>query len=201
MSHEAIAVLGAGSWGTALAIQFARAGRDTMLWGRNAEHLKELRDARENARYLPGAEFPERLAVQADLASAVATRRDILVSVPSHAFRECLRQVRPLLRDDARVAWATKGFELETGKLPHQVANEELGREMPKAVLSGPTFAKEVGVGLPTAMTVASADPTFARDLAGELSSERFRAYTSSDVIGVEVGGAVKNVLAIGAEA
>lgn len=199
MNHEAIAVLGAGSWGTALAIQFARAGRDTMLWGRSADHLKALREERENRQYLPGARFPERLSVQSDLASAVATRRDILVSVPSHAFRACLLNVRTLLRDDARVAWATKGFELATGKLPHEVAAEVLGSDMPKAVLSGPTFAKEVGAGLPTAMTVASTDTAFARDLAEELSSEMFRAYTSTDVIGVEVGGAVKNVLAIGA--
>jgi len=110
-----------------------------------------------------------------------------------------LMHMKPLLRPDARVAWATKGFELETGKLPHQVAREVLGSGRALAVLSGPTFAREVGMGLPTAMTVAATDPDYARQLAQSLSGDNFRAYTSSDIVGVEVGGAVKNVLAIGA--
>ena len=119
--------------------------------------------------------------------------------MPSHGFRECLVHVAPLLRNGMRVAWATKGFELDSGKLPHQVANEVLGIAMPKAVLSGPTFAREVGLGLPTAMTVASRDQDYALALARALSGQHFRAYASTDVIGVEVGGATKNVLAIGA--
>jgi glycerol-3-phosphate dehydrogenase (NAD(P)+) len=110
-----------------------------------------------------------------------------------------LLQIRPLLDNQARISWATKGFELKTGKLPHQVAGEILGDDRPMAVLSGPTFAKEVGAGLPTAMTIAASDANFASDLASGLSDESFRAYTSDDIIGVEVGGAVKNVLAIGA--
>ena len=119
--------------------------------------------------------------------------------MPSHAFRETLGKIKPLLDADARVCWATKGFELSTGRLPHQVALEVLGAQRPLAVLSGPTFAKEVGQGLPTAMTIAANDPEFAGELATTLSGDKFRAYTSSDMIGVEVGGAVKNVLAIGA--
>jgi len=119
--------------------------------------------------------------------------------VPSHGLRETLQQIKPLLGKSARICWATKGFELTTGKLPHQVVAEVLGDDYPVAVLSGPTFAKEVGAGLPTAMTIASPDSEFARDLANTLSGDKFRAYTSSDIIGVEVGGAVKNVLAIGA--
>ena len=107
--------------------------------------------------------------------------------------------MEPLLAEGARICWATKGFELHTGKLPHQVASEVLGASRPMAVLSGPTFAKEVGEGLPTAMTIAANDPDFARELAATLSGANFRAYTSDDMIGVEVGGAVKNVLAIGA--
>jgi glycerol-3-phosphate dehydrogenase (NAD(P)+) len=158
-----------------------------------------MASARENARYLPGATFPEKLTVEAELARALAGSRDILVVVPSHAFRELLTRIKPLCAPDVRLAWATKGFELETGKLPHQVAEDVFGADVPLAVLSGPTFAKEVGAGLPTAMTVASSDSGFARDLAESLSSEAFRAYTSSDISGVEVGGAVKNVLAIGA--
>ena len=125
--------------------------------------------------------------------------RDILISVPSHGLRDTLNSIRPLLADDARVSWATKGFELHSGKLPHQVAADVLGNDLPMAVLSGPTFAKEVGEGLPTAITVAANDTDLAQEIAIALSGNNFRAYTSEDMIGVEVGGAIKNVLAIGA--
>jgi glycerol-3-phosphate dehydrogenase (NAD(P)+) len=196
---ETIAVLGAGSWGTALAIQFARAGRATRLWGRDAAHLAVLARERRNTRYLPEAKFPDVLQVTEDLGAALSGSRDILIAVPSHAFRALLSDLRPLLLPGQRVAWATKGFELTTGKLPHQVADEVLGARVPVAVLSGPTFAREVGAGLPTAMTIASADAAFAAELAQSLTGHNSRAYTSGDIVGVEVGGAVKNVLAIGA--
>jgi glycerol-3-phosphate dehydrogenase (NAD(P)+) len=193
-----IAVLGAGSWGTALAIQFARAGRPTVLWGRDAAGLARLAAERRNARYLPDAAFPPGLEVDADFEHAVGAALDILIAVPSHAFRETLARLATRLRPGQRVAWATKGFELGSGLLPHQVARETLGPAVPIAVLSGPTFAREVGAGLPTAMTVASPDERFAAELAQSLSGQNFRAYTSPDITGVEVGGAVKNVLAIG---
>ena len=194
-----IAVLGAGSWGTALALQFARGGHEVRLWGRDASQLAVIDADGVNNRYLPDAPFPDNLHVEADLAACLDGVRDILVSVPSHGLRETLIKVQPLLDNSARICWATKGFELSTGKLPHQVAGEILGDDRPMAVLSGPTFAKEVGKGLPTAMTIAATDTEFAEDLAEALSGDSFRAYTSSDMIGVEVGGAVKNVLAIGA--
>ena len=152
-----------------------------------------------NSRYLPGADFPDNLRAVTSLEDCLAGVRDILVAVPSHGLRETLIAIRPYLSDNSRVCWATKGFELHTGKLPHQVVAEELGADRPVAVLSGPTFAKEVGGQLPTAMTVAANDDEFAADLAKSLSGKNFRAYTSDDMIGVEVGGAVKNVLAIGA--
>jgi len=155
--------------------------------------------SRVNNRYLPDADFPSNLHIEPDLKKCLGGVTDILISVPSHGLREILLQVKPLLDSQARISWATKGFELKTGKLPHQVAGEILGDDRPMAVLSGPTFAKEVGAGLPTAMTIASRDVDFASDLAAGLSDESFRAYTSDDMIGVEVGGAVKNVLAIGA--
>jgi glycerol-3-phosphate dehydrogenase (NAD(P)+) len=155
--------------------------------------------ARENTRYLPGVGFPANLHLQSDLAACLDGVRDVLVAVPSHALRETLTAIRPLLLEDARICWASKGFELSTGKLPHQVAREVLGDERPIAVLSGPTFAKEVGAGLPTAMTIAASDAAFADELAASLSGDNFRAYTSQDMVGVEVGGAVKNILAIGA--
>lgn len=192
-------MVGAGSWGTALALQFARSGCDVRLWGRDRSQLERLAQDKVNARYLPDAPFPDNLAVVAELGDCVDGVRDVLISVPSHGLRETLTKVKPFLRDDARVCWATKGFELHTGKLPHEVAAEVLGADRAVAVLSGPTFAKEVGVGLPTAMTIAANDPVFAQELAVALSGENFRAYTSDDMIGVEVGGAVKNVLAIGA--
>jgi glycerol-3-phosphate dehydrogenase (NAD(P)+) len=194
-----IAVLGAGSWGTALALQFARNNRVVRLWGRDNAQLEDIDAERRNRRYLPGAEFPDNIHIVANLEDCLQGVRDILVSVPSHGLRETLTRIAPLLDDDARVCWATKGFELSTGKLPHQVASEVLGDKRPVAVLSGPTFAKEVGDGLPTAMTIAANDPSFAGELATTLSGDNFRAYTSEDMIGVEVGGAVKNVLAIGA--
>ena len=192
-----IVVLGAGSWGTALAIQFARSGRPTVLWGREEDDPAELARARTNARYLPGAMFPPALAIEPDLAKAVASGDDILLVVPSSVLRVVLTQIRPLLGRDKRIAWASKGFELSTGKLPHQVAQEVLGADVPIAVLSGPTFAREVGEGLPTAMAVASPDTAFALELAESVSAGNFRAYTQSDIVGVEIGGAVKNVIAI----
>ncbi|MFO1426897.1 MAG: NAD(P)H-dependent glycerol-3-phosphate dehydrogenase [Steroidobacteraceae bacterium] len=194
-----IAVLGAGSWGTALAIQFARTGRATRLWGRDTAQLEQMARERCNTRYLPGAAFPEPLSVAENLDIALAGALDVLVAVPSHGLRSLLGELRTRTRAGMRLSWATKGFELDTGLLPHQVARAVLGDGLPMAVLSGPTFAKEVGAGLPTAMTVASDDGEFAITLAQSLSSANFRAYTSTDIVGVEVGGAVKNVLAVGA--
>jgi len=192
-----IAVLGAGSWGTALAIQLARTGHPTVLWGRDAAHVAAMARARRNERYLPEAAFPTPLELTADLATAVAGADDVLVVVPSQALRGLLTAVARL--PVRRLAWATKGFELDTGLLPYQVAGQLLPPSLPTAVLSGPTFAREVGAGLPTAMTIASTDQDYAQRLAEAVSSDTFRAYTSSDVIGVEVGGATKNVYAIGA--
>jgi glycerol-3-phosphate dehydrogenase (NAD(P)+) len=156
-----------------------------------------MQSARRNARYLPDTQFPELLEATADLRAAVATADDVLIAVPSHALRAMLTALARLpLR---RLAWATKGFELDTGLLPYQVAGQLLPASLPTAVLSGPTFAREVGAGLPTAMTIASSDAEYAERLAERISSETFRAYTSNDVAGVEVGGATKNVYAIGA--
>ena len=196
-----IVILGAGSWGTALAIQFARAGRPTVLWGRAEDEPERLACERRNDRYLPGATFPAELVIEPDLGKAVATAEDVLLVVPSSALRTVLMGLKPLLGPGARVAWATKGFELSSGKLPHQVAREVLGPDVPIAVLSGPTFAKEVGMGLPTAIACASPDEHFALELAHSLSTPNLRAYTQADIVGVEVGGAVKNVIAIAAGA
>jgi glycerol-3-phosphate dehydrogenase (NAD(P)+) len=196
-SAEPMTVIGAGSWGTALAIQLAREGHPTQLWGRDGVQIDAMRRARRNARYLPEADFPAALQVTDDLRQALETARDALIAVPSHAFRATLESIKPCLGPVTRVAWATKGFEIATGLLPHEVARQILDAR-PGAVLSGPTFAKEVGAGLPTAMTIASRDERFAKELALSLSGPTFRAYTQTDILGVEVGGAVKNVVAIG---
>ncbi len=156
-------------------------------------------ESRINDVFLPEAPLPDSIVVCPDFTDCLEKADDVLIAVPSHVLRKTLGDVAPLLKETGRVCWATKGFELKTGKLPHQVAAEVLGADRPIAVLSGPTFAKEVGAGLPTAITIAANNETFAQDLAVSLSSENFRAYTSDDIIGVEVGGAVKNVLAIGA--
>ena len=199
-----IAVLGAGSWGTALALQLARAGGggEVRLWGRDAAALEAMQAARRNVRYLPSAAFPETLLAEPVLERALEGTEVVLVVVPSHAFRETLALLAPHAREVGErfgLAWATKGLELASGELPHRVAADTLPAVRRLAVLSGPTFATEVGAALPTAMTVAANETAFAAELAARLSSESFRVYTSEDMIGVEVGGAVKNALAIGA--
>jgi glycerol-3-phosphate dehydrogenase (NAD(P)+) len=194
-----IAVLGSGSWGTALAIQFARAGKPTRLWGRDPAQLTDMRQARCNRRYLPDAPFPALLDVAPSLEAALDGVSDVLVAVPSSGFRALLTDLATRLTRDVCIAWATKGFERNTGLLPHQVAHEVLGSGYTMAVLSGPTFAREVGAGLPTAMVVASTDEAFAMRVAEDLASPGFRTYVSTDITGVEIGGAVKNVIAVGA--
>jgi glycerol-3-phosphate dehydrogenase (NAD(P)+) len=197
--EHTIAIIGAGSWGTALAIQFARAGSNVRLWCRSSTHAQAMADARCNTSYLPEYPLPASIEPTADIERALRGARDVMLAVPSHAFRATLGMLSQGNLADKRLAWATKGFELDTGLLPHQVARDALGQTLPAAVLSGPTFATEVAAGLPSALTIASRDGDFANRLARRISSETFRAYTSSDIIGVEVGGATKNVFAIGA--
>jgi len=169
------------------------------LWGRSASDLADIAACGENKRYLPGVKLPPTLTAVTELDACIEGASDILVAVPSHGLRETLALIKDALQPDVRVCWATKGFELSSGKLPHQVAEDVLGSDRPMAVLSGPTFATEVGIGLPTALTIAANSETFASELAQGLSCESFRAYTSTDMIGVEIGGAIKNVLAIAA--
>lgn len=194
---KGIAVLGAGSFGTALAIQIARRGTPVWLWGRDRAALTAMQEQRLNARYLPEAHFPIGLTATSDLRLSVQSADALLMVVPSHALRETLRRVADLLRPEQGIACAMKGLEAGTGKLLHQVVAEELGTARDLAIISGPTFAKELGLGLPTAVTVASASAEFAGRIVLALHGDGFRAYTSDDVIGVEIGGAVKNVLAI----
>jgi len=196
-----IAVLGAGSWGTALAIHLSRAGHHVLLWGNEPEHIQLLAEQRCNKQFLPDMPFPDLLQVTDDLEYALASPVWILIAIPSHAYRTFLQKNAGLFSADTGIAWASKGLEQGSGKLIHQVVAEELPRCKKTAVMSGPTFAKEVAQNLPTAITVASESDTFCEELSDYLHSGRFRAYRSSDMIGVELGGAVKNVLAIAAGA
>lgn len=196
-NQRRMAAIGAGSWGTALAMQLAHNGNDVRLWGRDADAIADMAVHRENRRYLPDCRFPDALTPEPDLAATLADADDVLVTVPSHGLRETLERIAPLLADSQRVIWATKGLEPESAKLPHQVAAEVLGAKRATAVLSGPSFAGEVGRAMPTAVTVASVDEVFAGDMAAAFHDGTFRVYTSPDVAGVGVGGAIKNVLAI----
>ncbi|HXH54471.1 MAG TPA: NAD(P)H-dependent glycerol-3-phosphate dehydrogenase [Gammaproteobacteria bacterium] len=192
-----IAVLGAGSWGTALAITLAKNGQAVRLWDRDQPLLTEISTARRNVRYLPDAPLPDNIVICTTLALVLEQVNDILLVVPSHGFTEALQGLKSFLTPAHRIAWATKGLELETGHFLHQVAERELGGDRSYAVLSGPSFAKEVAIGLPTAVTVASRNQIFADELAVRFSQDSFGVYTTDDIIGVQLGGVVKNVLAV----
>lgn len=193
----AVAVLGAGSWGTALASLLARNGHRTVIWGRDAEQVRAINERHENTRYLPGIPLPDSLRASADLSASVRMADVVLVVTPSHAFGDTVRALAPHRCAGAGVAWATKGFEPGSGRFLHEVAAEILGGDVPLAVVTGPSFAKEVTQGLPTAVTVHSDDPTFAQTVAEALHGPAFRAYTGNDMLGAELGGAMKNVLAV----
>lgn len=199
-NDAAISVLGAGSYGTALAIAIARNGHNTLLWSHRAEQVATLAADRCNKVFLPDAAFPDSLTPAADLQQVVQASRNLLIVVPSHVFADVLKQVKPFLRKDSRVAWATKGLDPNTGKLLQDVARDILGEQIPLAVLSGPTFAKELAMGLPTAISLAATVSDFGKDMADLLHCGRsFRVYLNDDMVGLQLGGAIKNVIAIGA--
>ena len=192
-----IAILGAGAWGSALAIRLAGVGAVT-LWTRSAQHAQAITQAGVNDRYLPGFVFPENLAITADLAQAVDRAELLVAAVPSNALRPLVHTLAQMGTDKPLV-WLCKGLETGSRKLPHAVLAEAWPSHPPAAVLSGPSFAKEVALGLPAALTVASQDAEFARHVARRLHDPMLRLYSSTDVVGVELGGAVKNVIAIAA--
>jgi glycerol-3-phosphate dehydrogenase (NAD(P)+) len=194
-----ILVIGAGSWGTALAILLAGNGNPVLLWGNDPAQLQELARRRQNTAYLPGIDFPDRLEIAPDIAAALARARDVLIAAPSAAFGSVIRLIAAHRPRDCRLAWGTKGLEPGRHRLLHELIGAEYPGQPPLAVISGPTFAAEVARGLPTAVTVAANDAGFAAALSTRLHNERFRVYTSGDIVGVEIGGAVKNVLAIAA--
>lgn len=199
MQLHSACVLGAGSWGTALAQLIAGNGYGVTLWDINAERIETLARTGRNDRYLPGMALARSIVFEAELDRAVADRDLLLLAVPSHGFADCLKRLRPLVPSRPRIAWGTKGLDPSSGKLLHQVVMEVLGDRVRMAALSGPTFAREVMRGLPTAITVASPDPAYAAAVAELLHNDFFRTYTNDDLIGVQLGGSVKNVLAIAA--
>ena len=200
MREASVSVIGAGSYGTALAITLARNGYPVTLWGHNPQHIARLSEQRCNAEFLSDVPFPDNLVLTSQLNEAVTQSRDLLIVVPSHVFGDVLKQIAPMLLSDTRIVWATKGLEVETGRLLEDVAREILGPDIPLAVISGPTFAKELSAGMPTAIALASNNAQFAMDLQTKLHcGKSFRVYSNNDMTGVQLGGAVKNVIAIGA--
>ena len=192
------AVLGAGSWGTALAIQLACNDHTVKVWDCDADLIRSLQTERRNVRYLPDNKFPNTLLPELDLDKAIQDTQFILTVVPSYAMRDVCMQLAQLILP-ARFVWATKGFEKNSKMMMHQVVTEVLGEDIQTAVLSGPSFAKEVANKVPTAVSLAANSLTTAKQLANYFHSETFRVYPSTDVVGVELGGTVKNVLAIAA--
>lgn len=196
---QSIAVLGAGSWGTALALLLARNGLPVYLWGHDSARMATIAHERKNTRYLPDFPFPDNLYIRSDLPELISEVKRVLVVVPSHVFRKTLEAIKPNLNPDAIVLWATKGLETGTHALLSEVADDVLPGGLATAVISGPTFAEEVAGNLPTALTIASKDLAVAEQVAGWLHNGRVRIYTSEDMIGVQLGGAIKNVMAIAA--
>ena len=194
-----IAVLGAGGWGTALAVHLVRTGHDAWLWGRDAALVADLRVRRANAVYLPDITFPPQLKVTADLEEALGHANVIVVAVPSHGMRDVLTRAAPLVRRDAIVVSAAKGLERDTLFRPSEIVLQELGAAVRVGVLSGPSFAPEMARELPTAVCIASTDTTVVEQVQSDFRAPYFRLYGTNDVVGVEIGGALKNVIAIAA--
>jgi glycerol-3-phosphate dehydrogenase (NAD(P)+) len=196
MTTQPVLVLGAGSWGTALALALARNQYPVYLWDIDVELINNLKTEKCNTRYIPGIAFPENLFPIDAIDQVPADTKMVVNAVPCHGLRSSLQLLK--IFSDVRVCIACKGFEPGTQKLNHQVVEEELpGSSV--AILSGPSFAKEVAKGLPTAVTIAAEDQTTAQAFADLFHSDVFRIYTHNDVVGAQVGGAVKNVMAIAA--
>lgn len=202
-NNQSIVVFGAGSWGTALAVVLARNGYDVLLWARQAEHVERMRRERQNSRFLPEVSFPQSLVITDNLIEASTVGDKWLLVIPSDGFRSLLQSIIDLRKSESlggvTIAWGTKGFEPETGKLLSQVVEETSGTKTNHAVISGPSFAIEVAQCRPTALTVASADETVADRVAQWLRNDHLRVYTNTDIAGVQLGGAIKNVMAIAA--
>ncbi len=196
---SSLCVIGAGSYGTALAVSVASKGIKVILYDRNPERVLQMQNTRENSRYLPGITFPKSLSITSNLEYAVASSCNILLVVPSYTFKDLLEKIAVYLTTSHRLSWATKGLEHNTGRLLSDTALEVLPFNIPMAALSGPTFAKELALGMPTAIAVAGTDNSFISDLCTLMHTPTFRIYECPDFIGLQLGGAIKNVIAIAA--
>lgn len=194
MQKSKIAILGAGSWGTAVAIHLAKQGKKVLLWGHNPQDIKEMREHRCNRRYLPTIHFPDSLSPTSNLSTCLNEAAEVIIAVPSHAFTELLQQ---LSKPHHGLAWLTKGVDPHSHKLLSQLVAEKWGTKFPIAVISGPSFAKEVANSLPTALTLASNNSVYQKAMRALLHHENIRVYLSNDIIGVQLCGTVKNILAI----
>lgn len=194
MNQSAIAVLGAGSWGTAVAIHMANAGHRVILWGRHSQHVKDMQTTRCNQRFLPNIAFPDRLTVSSDLSASVAQSAQVMIAVPSHAFYEVLQQ---LDKPKKGLCWITKGLDPSTNQFLSQRVFDKWGEEYPIAILSGPSFAREVAIDLPTAVVLAGNNSSYQQLIKKLLHHHMLRVYESHDIYGVQWCGAVKNIIAI----
>lgn len=198
MDFKKIAVIGAGSWGTALAITLSNKGHEVKIWDVNKEHLKELKDKKENIKYLPGIKFSDKLQTVDTVAEALEDVAMVLFSAPAQHFRSALDNALPYISQDMIVVNVAKGIEQKTLKRMSEIAHDKMAN-MKYVVLSGPSHAEEVGIGMPTTVVVASKDIKLAEYVQDIFITDKFRVYTSNDVIGVEFGGALKNIIALGA--
>ena len=192
-------MIGAGSWGSALAIQLADNSREVNLYCRNKKCFKEIQDNRTNSRYLPNIIFPENINIFSNIEDSIRNANTLIIALPSETIRDTFLQLKNIINSKTGISWASKGLEVKSGLLIHSVCEEILGKKYPMAVISGPSFAVEVANKKPTAVTIASSSRSFRNQIARDLSSRNFRVYTSDDVIGSEIGGAIKNIIAIGA--
>jgi glycerol-3-phosphate dehydrogenase (NAD(P)+) len=196
---SALSVIGAGSYGTSLAVSVASKGLQVTLWDRKSERVLQMQKERENRFYLPEIKFPESLKLTSSLKTALEDATTILLVVPSHTFKGILEQIVPYLTPKHRLAWATKGLDKDSGDFLSNTAKAVLPFPVPMAALSGPTFARELALGMPTAIAVAGDDQNFISDLCNLMHTPTFRVYECADFIGLQLGGAIKNVIAIAA--
>ncbi len=199
LKPSSFGILGAGSWGSALGLLLARNQHKVTIWDIDSQLLSDIDANKENHKYLPGIEFPDNLHTTADAEQLIRDCDHLLLVIPSSAFRDTLTKFKDAINSKKQVCWATKGLDSSCGGLLHQTVSEVLGDQIIPAIISGPNFAKEVASGLPTAVTVASPDQDYANTIANCLRNSTFRPYTSQDIIGVEIGGSIKNVLAVAA--
>ena len=195
-----LTIIGAGIWGTALAVQFANCGCKVNLWGRNQALMEKMAVNRFNEAYLPNTKLPDKVKCYQDFNAAVADGDIVLLVTPTATIRQLTERLSPLLKDRHQgIAWACKGMEADSGRWIHEIVSEALECDLPLAAVSGPSFAHEVAAGLPTALVIACEQKSFADTLAELLHGDKLRVYTTDDMIGVECGGALKNIIAIAA--